>query len=219
VAFGVWLANWIVGILFFTRVAPFEGTSLRIVRRRLDVALPSEAGYRDDGETGARVSVDGQPIERRRLQRVALGRFHEPLGKSTPWDPWSVNLILSDGIVRVAKLREAAARRLAEALAAALDVEYEPEEVADITNLASHPLHWSIAAAGLGQGAAASFLPLIAGFHGTAVGWVIATAFVLAMDVVPNELLGLSYLRRRAEADVRAAFRESAGVPTSLDPT
>jgi hypothetical protein len=208
-SFGLWTANWMLGIVFSSRVAPFEGSSLRVVRRSLEVTLPPEAGYRDEGETEPRLRIDTQPIERRRLGRVALGRFREPRWKNTEWDPWSVNLVLSDGIVRVAKLREATAHRLAEALAAALDVPYDPAEVADIVNLPGHPFHWAFGLVSVTQAMVSVFLAFVAGFHETAAGWIVATAIVLAFDVGTNDLLGVPYLRRKAEAEARSAFREA----------
>ena len=169
--------------------------------------FPPEAGYREDAEPGAQLRIDGQPIERRRLGRVALARLRQPLVRSDAHDPWTVNLVLSDGVVRVAKLGDqATAGWFAETLAAALGVGYDPAEIRDVVVLPGHPFSLKVGLGAAAYGMAVVMLAVAAALHHTAGGWAACSAVVLVLDLTLNDLWVARKGRRMAAEEARVTF-------------
>jgi hypothetical protein len=204
--FTAWILLWVCGLGFITRVAPFQGAVLRVVRRSLVIDVPPEAGYRDEGEP-LRLTFDGRRIDLH-AARVALGRLHEPGQRSSDWDPWTVNLVLSNGLVRVAKLRrEATARTLAEWLAAVLGIAHDSAEVVEISALPGYPLDWKVGLVAFGHAVVVAALAVFAAVRGTAGAWLAGAPIVLALDFCVFDVLLGRYLRSMAEGEARVSFR------------
>jgi hypothetical protein len=204
--FTVWILLWVCGLGFITRVAPFQGPVLRVVRRSLVIDVPPEAGYRDEGDR-ARLTIDGRPIDLH-TARVALARLHEPGQRSNDFEPWTVNLVLSESLVRVAKLRrEATARKLAESLAAALGIAHDSGAVVQVSALPGYPLDWKVGIGAFGYGMAVAGLAIFGGVQHNAGDWLAGGAIVLVLDVCVFDVLVARYLRSKAEGEARESFR------------
>jgi hypothetical protein len=189
-------------------VAPFDGPFLSTVRRRLSIEMPGEVGYREGAPRAATLAVDGQPLQAGRVVRVAVARLFDPSGPLPKL--WSVNLILRDGVVRVAKLEdEATSCKLAEAIAGALGVGYDPGELPEVCLLPGWPYGWK----GQVQGTAlvvsitAAFVASLFALHASPrVGWPACVAAALALDVGLNDLVLGPAMRRLAVEEARVKF-------------
>jgi hypothetical protein len=207
VALFAWIFVVMYGAWFAIQVAPFDGSVVRTVRRSLTLVPAAEAAYRDGAPRGAALTVDGEPIEAGRLVRVAVGYLQVPGGG--PPDLCTVNLVLLDGLVRVAKLRgEAPARRLAEALSSALGTGYDPAELPAVYAMPGRPEGWGaelVVAAGIFALVGA----MVAGLFATrsiAGGFAAWTASALIVDVGLNDLLIARRSRRIAGEQARWSF-------------